>query len=723
MKFKLFAMTVAFMSSLFSWGDKVPIVDGKLSVTDDQKQTLKDALGENFDVEKTLKGINKEIADAAKTNVDVEAARAELRAMLDENTNLSDDEKEALLNNSDADDEAAETSLTEQMKAVKTEMSKQFKAVNDQIEKLVNDSEGDHPADVIEKGMKGSKIMHSATHLFGSNNAYDAFDGRDWNRRAAGLTTHATDFSDKVQVEKLNGDVELFYRENPEVIGSLIRDTFGLPTFWPKRLNVDDRVTDGKIVTAEITQARKLPWLPKNKQKIETEEGRIFPVQIDAEFIGFNLQKMESSWLNSYNKEGSQAYKMSFVQFLLSELDKKARIEDRISTLKGVYVATPEDATTAASYFQRQDGLLYQIWKAINVTKKLKAFDLGLPTTSNIVDYVDNMIKSLPEEVREQQGLVYYLSDEWLRAYKRRYEQIHGSYTDYTGYPTNPKDYSNIRFEAMPDFAGLDVMFITFDDNIEILENIPSEKSKYHFEMLKRIIYIFADYKLGVRLIHIGTTTKDGDPDEFKVQSIWSNNVPVFKSDYFVPVYDDTTGKISAKYSNLKVDAGFATAITEFTDTYDGQVIKLQGNTALAGVTNVTDGAKINLAGDAAFNLKLGGTLTLIANGDGTVTEVKRTAAPATLPSATVEFAGDTIDANLGTTFKYTGGGDNLAAITNGVEGKVIKVYGAAGSALTMNDVANNIEVTGAAVADANGDFVEFVLIDGVWTEKSRNIA
>lgn len=719
MKFKLFAKTVAFMTALFSWGDKVPIVDGKVSIDDDQKQKLQEALGENHDVEEVLKGINKEIADAAKGNADVEAAKNELRAMLDENTNLTDAEKDALMENKN---DGTDTTLTEQMKAVKAEMGKQFKAINDQIEKLVNEAEGDHPAAIIDHGMKGQKIQHSATHLFASNKAYDAFEERPWNRKAAGLPASSIDLSDSLQVAKLNGDAELYYREHSDRLTNLNRDQRKLPSFWPVRTKVVDRISDGNIVTAEITQGRKLPWLPKNKQEIQAEEGRIYPVQLDAEFIGFDLQVLLESWLNNYNKEGSQAYKVSFVGYLLSFLDQQARLEDRKSTIGGIFVQTPKNATVGASYMNRQDGVLYQLWKAINVTKKLKVFGLGLPTTANIVDYVDAMIKRLPDEVREQNGLVLYLSDEWIRAYKRRYEQVYGSYTDYKGYPTNPKDYANIKFEPLVDLSGTDVMFITFDNNIEILENVPSEKSMYRFESLLRKMYVFADYKYGVRVIHIGRTVQDGDPEEFKVQTVWSNDAPLFKSDFYVPVYDDTTGKVVAKFNQLKVDAAWATTITEFTDTYEGQVIKLQGNTALAGATTVADGAKINLAGDTAFNLKLGGTLTLVANGDGTVTEIKRTAAPATLPSATVEFTGTTFDANLGTTFILTGGAATLSSITGGVEGKVIKVYGSAANALTFDDTAT-VNVSADHVADADGDYVELVLIDGVWEEKSKNIA
>jgi len=63
--------------------------------------------------------------------------------------------------------------------------------------------------------------------------------------------------------------------------------------------------------------------LPKNVQEIKAEVGQIYPVQIDAEWSGFDLQKIETSWLNFMNKEGSQPEKMTFVRFLVGEIMKK----------------------------------------------------------------------------------------------------------------------------------------------------------------------------------------------------------------------------------------------------------------------------------------------------------------------------------------------------------------------------------------------------------------
>ena len=714
MKWKLAAQLATLAMTILGI-DKIPI-DGeenetkKVAFSDEQKQTLLGYLKDEKQLDEMMSQFNKDLSQMETDNQREERLKNELRTALMENTNLTENE---------IDEKVEEGDVATQLSAMNASLKNQ-KAL---IEKLMNEPEGDNP--IATETVIGKKAGHSATHLFASNKDWNAFAGRPWNQRAAGIVTDATEFSDRTIVDKLNDDMDHYFRENPEEIKSLHRDNFGLPTFWPKRLNVDDKVSDGTIVSAEITQARKLPWLPKNKQLIQPEEGQIFPVQIDIEFVGYYLQKMEASWLNKWNKEGSQPYKESFVRFLVSELDKKARVEDRISTVKGIYVKTPETATVPGKFINRQDGLLYQFYKARHLTKRYKAFAVGTPTVANIVDYVDKMIESLPLEVRVNPNLVYYLSPYWMKAYKRRYEQIHGTQSDYTGYPTNPKDYSNVKFEVMPDLEGLDFQFITFDDNIELLENVPKEKSMYHFEYLKRIIYIWADYKQGIRLIHVGTKVKDGDPLEFKVQTVWSNDVPIFKDDFVIPLFDDTTGEITAKYGHMQVEDNWATTITDIKDAKPGQIIKIQGNINLPGIKNVTSAGNIDMG--VAFNLKLGGTLTLFVRPDGTIKEVARTNAPAAAPEEVdVNFDATTIDAANGSQFRFTGAADaSLENILNGVDGKEITIYGndTVDVELTVSDVAGVIDVTADAVLAASTDSVTLVKVGATWYESSRTIA
>ncbi len=713
MKWKIMAKTVALFSALL--GTKEIPIDGEaqtLNLSAEQRQKIVDALGEDLAGE-AINGINSEIKNMAQENLNLKAIKDEVDAMV----RLSALTEEELKNVAKDGNGAPETVALVQAIAKKNNEQAA------QIQKLIADPEGDVPSAIIQGNSK--KITHSASHLFGSTKAYDAFEERNWNARAAGLTTAATNFTDQPTVQKLNNDLDLYFRENPEELKSLHRDNFGLPAFWQKRTKVDDKVADATIATAEISQARKLPWLPKNRQIIKPEEGQIFPIQIDIEYVGYFLQKIEASWLNMMNKEGSQPYKTSFVRFLVSEIDKKARQEDRIATIKGVYVETPEDATTPGKFINRQNGLLYLAQKARDVDFKYRPFDLGMPTPTNIVDYVDNFIKQLPYDVRTQQGLVLYLSDFWLKAYKRRSETLFGTNNDYTGYPTNPKDYNNIKFEVLVDMEGSDFIFMTFDDNIEILENIPAEKSMYHFEYLKRMIYIWADYKMGVRFLHIGNPVVQGDPLEFSVQTVWSNTAPVFPKDFFVPVNDDATGKVKVGFKNLYVTKDWATDITEFTNTTPGTIIKIKGDTQLAATKNVVDGAKIDLVGNAAFNLKSGGTLTLYVNADGTVKELSRTTAPETNVVADVNFDAVTIDANLGNVFRFNGTATKtITAIQNGVEGKTIKIYGTdtASVDLIFGD-APTINVASAATLLDATDYLQLTLVDGVWVETGRLIA
>jgi len=722
MKWKFMAKTVGMLLA-FLGVDLIPLnAEGKeVAFSEEQEKKLIDNLGAE-EVANIKAALNQEIKAMTTNNLELKAIQDEIAAMVQE-LELTEEQQSAVSTNAKDDKE-----ILASLKLIKEKQGE----MSETIKKLIGENIGDMPEAIINNANKSAKMVHSATHVFASGKEYDAIESRPWNKKAIQLANGntqvgATDFTDQPTVQKLNDDMKLYYRENPTELKSLQRDKFGLPDFWPTRTKIDDLVADASIATAEVSQARKLPWLPKNKQTIQAEEGKIFPIQIDAEFIGFRLQKIEASWLNMMNKEGSQPYKESFVKYLVSEIDKKARQEDRVATIKGIYVETPETATEAGRSVNRQNGLLYLLKQARDVTKKYRAFDNGLPTTTNIVDYVDQQIKALPLEVRESQGLVYYLSTEWLQAYKRRSETLFGTNTDYSGYPVTPKDYPNIRFERLVDLAGSDFHFITFDDNIEILENVPAEKSMYKFEYLLRKMYIWADYKMGVRLIHIGNTVEAGDPDEFKVQTVWSNTAPIFTRDTFVPFHETAAGTaLKLAYNNVYVAKNRTSnvvSISNYAD-YAGQVIKIKGDAALA--TNVLvkdDNAKINLTAD--FQLNTGGTLTLYVPLSGVPVEISRTTAPETVAVADVSFNTNAIDANLGVVYKAAHASTTaITSVVNGVPGKTIAIYGtsAVGVNVTLSTT-GNIKLASAATLDTAADYIELTLIDGLWTETKRVIA
>lgn len=710
-KFLFFLMSILGMTKL------PDAIDDQFEFSEEQKARLRAVDYSEEEIAQLQNDFKKEVSAAQNVKGELDKARAEL-ASLKEDVGLKEDE--IVKDGPDrGGGDAANISLSEELKNIRAEVAA-LKIEKQRLEAL------DIPKQV--EGVKDlhavKNLVHSATHFLGTGKDWDAIANRPWNAAAvAGNITATTDWGDNLNVATLVKDAEHFWRDNPTEINSLIRDTNTHPSFWPTRYNVSDLIAGASIVTGDVTQARKPLYLPKGKQAIKVEDGKVWPVNIDLTYKGYDLQQMETSWLNAWNREGTSPYKISFIQFLLIEITKKARIEDRIAQIKGIYSAVPEDMAKPGQYVESMDGLLYLLWKAYHVDKKFKTIKRAAPTPTNIVDHVEEVIReNLKEDVINTPNLIYYLSHTHLRWYKIRYREIHGVEMDFNGETGKILEHENIKLCPIVDLEGSNVHFITFDDNIELLENRRGENTLYRFDDLRRDRFIYADYKRGIRMLHIGNKVSDSDPAAFKVQSVWTNGQPFFAPNTTITLYDDTSGIVETRYSDYRVMDKWATTIAEIKGQYPGQIIKLRGNTAaLAGAT-VASNAKISLA--STFDLTSGGTLFLKVNSDLTVTEVKRTSAPSIDPEKSVTFQGNSIDSTDGNDFVFDGtNAVSLESILNPTEGTVITITGTGGAALTISDVGGNIDVDGNAVLDTENDSIELTVIDGVFTETARNIS
>lgn len=686
----------------------LPVENGQLNLSEEQTQKLTEAMGEDT-VTQIVNAFNSELADfhnkkSLVSEEDLKAINSELDTVLRVHAPRSDLEDQA----------PEETNLKDKVdQLVKSygTAQEQIKDLTGKVKTLSELPEVDSP--LLQNSKITEQMKHSATHLFASGKGYDALD-RNWNARVLNPSVSATDWTDPVNIATLNNDLKLYYRDYPDEIKSLERDNFDLPSFWKKKTKVTSETFTASVVTGEITQARKASWLPKNKHHLEAEKGLVYPIQIDIEYKGYDLQKIENSWLNFMNAEGSQPKKMRFVVFLVNEIRKKQRVEDRIATINGVYVPTPEDAAIPGKYLNRQNGLRYILWVARDVVKKYRAFNLGIPTYANMIDYVDTFIASLPDEVKNRTDLVYYLSPSYLKMYKDRYEDLYAQNTDYKGLPTHPRNYPNIEFCPLVDLEGASFMFITTKDNISILEMIPAERGMYTFETLKRNLFLYGDYKMGIMLDHIGNSkVKPTDPDAFKVQTVWSNNVPIFESRYKAYLYDDQTGEISANHNFIAVNPDWKTDITKIVPLAKGQLIKITGDAALENSKVIKKGTDLDLASD--FDLKSGGTLTLISlDKEGKWKEISRTTEPETLPLA-VNFT-NVIEAVNAVDFKFNGTADTtLIKITEGVEGQIITITGNDTAKITIPKALDNVQLNADLEISGAATSIQLVFVDGIW--------
>lgn len=717
MKFKFLAGTWAMVSKLFGVTDLPLNAEGtEVEFTAEQRTALEGEVGKDLakDIEDSFK---KEFKEMGQSDQRIKAIQDEIAALLA--ASGSGEGEPPASAKGDGDDGNDEL---HKLQAISKEMAK----LQATVKLLMDAPEGNTPA-AVYKFTKGA-MEHSKTHLFGQGLEYNAFEGRPWNQRLRDGGVKATDFNTDSAIPTLQGDMDHFFRENPKVINSLFNDFEDLPAEWDRRTGVSDQIADGFIVPAEIVQGRRDGWQPKNKFKFDSEIGKVYAKKIDITFNGQQLQKIENTWVAQTQKmDGSHPWKMSFIGFLLIELIKQQKVDDRIAQINGIYANNP-DETVAGDNVNSQNGVRYLWYYYRDILKKYKAFNIGTPTDAGIVDYVRKMIESLPEDIRKMQGLELQISDRWMRSYATKAGEVYNLQrnTDQgkMAYDlTYPIDYPNIKFQVLKDQTNTDFMGITFSKNIQVMEYDPSEKGKFTITHEKRDTHIFADYKIGIRFIYVGTKRASGEPLQFEKQMLWSNSVPVFGPDVKVPVFDNESGILNITYNNMVVDKKWVTDITELDGDYvAGQILRITGNASLSALKNLKNSATIALTGGVDYPLNTGGTITLFVNEDKTVKELTRTTTAPAVASTDVTFTTTTIDANLGGVFKYGGATATIVGIINGVEGQAIRVYGKTGATLTLSNVAGNIDVVSTAAIDADAEFVDLVKVDGIWRETKRSI-
>ena len=719
MKWNLMANTVALIQSLF--GTKELPIDAEnkqLNLSAEQRQKIVDALGDK-DAEKAINGINSEIKAMADGNLILKAAQDELDALVLE-SGLTAEELANAANDGEGNDNV--------LAIVKTIAAKN-KEMATTIAKLIQEPEGDKPFAVITGGTANMK--HSATHLFASGKQYDAFDGgRAWNARLRDGGMKATDFNQNGVIPTLQSDMAHFVEENSGVLESLFNDFRGLPTQWAERTGVLDRVSDGNIIAGEIVQGRANGWSPKNKFKISAERGQVYRKKIDITFKGYQLQEIENTWIRQYNKaDGSHPWKMSFIGFLLGELIKQQMLDDRMAQINGIFVQSPDGDDMPGAAVNSQNGLRYLWYYFRDVKKQYRAFDIGAPTESNIVDYINTMIEMMPEIERKEQGLEIQLSSKWLKAYMKRAGELRPQLVNNamdqskSNYQSNsPIDYPNFIFQELVDQTKTDFIGITYSKNVQVLEYNSSEKGKFTVTHDKRDTNIFADYRLGIRFIMVGTKLAEGDPRAFEIQKVWSNNMPVFGNEVYAPAFDDESGILKITFPSIEVDATWKTAITSIEGATKGSIVRIKGNKGLVATKNLVDGGTLDLVSN--FDLSTGGTIVLFAKEDGTFKELSRTVAPDVAATTDINFSTGVLDAKGGSVFRFTGAETTaITNIINGVEGKSIKIYGTDEALIdvTLSDV-GNINVTAAATLGDSNDYVQLTYVNAVWVETGRSI-
>lgn len=722
MKWKWMAKTVGFLLAALGIADlPVDATTKEMNLSAEQEATAKKLLGNSY--EDVRKAINKELLEMSENNFDLKAIQDELDAFTKQAALLEEEQ-----NNDDDPEQVPEASkeklsVDAQIAALRKTYDAKFKA-------LIAEGVGDK-GKVID--LTGKMRQNSSTHLNASGMSYDAFEGRSWNEKAAGISAGSSNFNDKVDIPLLQGDIEHFVRKNPTSLESIFNDFEALPSDWAKLTGIIDRVVSGLIAPSEVTQGdNQGGWNPKGEILIDTEVGQVYDKKIDITLTGAKLKQIEKSWLTYMNSnDGSHPWKTTFVGFLLGEYIKQVALDSRIAQVKGIYVKSPKNITGAN--VNSQNGLLALWYYYRDVVQKYTAFDMGNPTKENICDYIKEIIEKIPEKDRNEQGWEIELSYDLLLWYKERAGEFYALHyatdlgkTNYNG--ASPLNYPNFKFQPLIDQTNTLFIGITKSKNVENLQFRENEKGEFTMTHDKRDTNLFADFKEGIRFIQVGRKLEAGDPQEFQYQKLYSNTCPIFASNVRVPLFDKGSTVVNLTfpefYPHLKiVQNDYSKDITNITGVVAGQLVTITGNADLAANRLVKSNATLLLTAD--FQLNTGGTLTMITQEDLKLKELYRTNAPAAAPETSKTYNTGIVDVTSGTEF-YFGGSATVAitSIINGSENKTIKIHGtdAAGVDVTLSDV-GNINVASGATLGTKSDYVQLTLVDGVWYEVKRVIA
>ena len=682
-----------------------------LNLTAEQKRELdkvlkKEGFAERFEAKhnKEMKAEqeNKEVNDAITSFMEEEAGTEASSPSATDATET----KTTLLDNVN--------SLTANLVATRKE-NRELKVEN---EFLKNSPELDNPEKI--KGNMTPTIQHSATHLYGSNNSWDAFEGRPWNQQIARIEGAAETSWDTANIDRLNNDIQNYFRKDPKKLFSTFIDGLKLPKHWKLISGVSDEYIFTTISTGEITQGLKAKWIPKNKVEFAAQKGKVRDIEIDIEFRGDKLKKLEKSYLNHFFDEGSTPFKDNFIMFVVKELMNQARKEDKVCFGKGVYF--PNNLIKApGSFLNNFSGVIKLSLDARGAL--YKPFKLGRPTKENIFDYIKDFAESLPHEVKNLPGLVFYLSPSWLRRYNDARRIQKGGNQDFKGDIYTIDGFSNIELEAYDQLEGYDFMFLTTEDNIMGLSGKPGEESVLQFQKSTRDTKAIGNYKLAAFIAMFGRNLIDVKANSYENQLFFSNDVEAL-TDVYVPVPENTSEPSLTYHNSLMIGAHNTrpTDIINFKDVKPNTKIYLLGN-GESNFSTVKNGEKINLINSDCVLTK-NTLLVLYAKADGTFQELERRNIGVVEQAETEEILSQDateIDASLGTHFRTSSNSKatSIEKISNAVSGETYRIIGGSDTNATEIKNSGSFVLTEKMVLD-NEKFIELYYNGSKFIETAR---
>lgn len=494
----------------------------------------------------------------------------------------------------------------------------------------------------------------------------------------------ATDFS------TLKEDLGAFYRTPwRDRLQSLLLALPSITRLFPTESGHQDLDTLvnlwlGEFSQADNTQGSKFDDVAKGSYEFGHETLRMYDVMFAYRFQ--DLKQLEKSWIGYLNREGSNALKLSFIEYLLVETAKQLHNERELRWVNGV--RKEPDPKKPGRAMEAADGIYEYLRQKIEghtdftpnggttgkTVYQIKPFDLPQITPGNIGEVFYLGTSMIPSVFRDTGKIVLYIPSFMLPWYHKYNEAKYGQNIDYKANITYVKEYPSVRIETIPNADNHHRIFWTIEGNIKTYDLVAGEMLKFNLEQQDWSLKVWSEWKEGIAAEAVGYKYTNPLEMDGSRQLIWANNYD--RPDSFF--LDGERGKNPSAllHSSIVMPANDKTfEITDIDNVKVGAIVTLKAGADQDNGVSIKKTEKFSLL-SADWTPAKGDTIRLMKRADGKFIEISRSTAAA----ESYQFDNDvTTPSVAGATVFITGENTTATAITDledAVTGVVYTIHG-----------------------------------------------
>jgi hypothetical protein len=707
-------------------------VEGKLSLTEEEKATLaKYGFTSKFvaDFEAALNTPDEPKGNKGQTASAEVAVVAALLAQTTEQVTALTEELNRL--------KASASASAEQIAAKEAKI----KELNDKVAALSALPEPDNGATAGRTGNGGAQAFNldDERQLGGRQGVMFGLD-RPYNMRAkAALLARegrllAVEDVDRNDFKTLTDDLGAFYRTPwRDRLQSFLVELPTIEKIFPLESGYQDLATLVNIWLGDFSQADNtvgsdFDKVAKGSYEFSHETLRMYGVMFAHRFK--DLARLEKTWIGYLNREGSSPIKMSFIEFILTEVAKKLHNERELRRVNGV--RKNPNPNVPGRFMEAADGLYEFIRKKIEghidytpdggttgkTVYQIKPFNLPHITMANIGEVLYLGTSMIPAAIRDTGNVVCYLPSPLVTWYHKYNEAKYGLNQDYKPDLMVIKEYPNVKIVSVPNADNHHRVIWTIDGNIKCYEQKAGEMLNFQIEQQDWSLKVWSNWKESIWAEAVGYKyTRQEDMDGSR-QLIWCNDYDR-PSEFFVPGAPDANPSVLLHTSVETVANSAVYTITDIEDAKVGDVISLKcGADGEAGVKIVKKDKFALISAD--WTPSKGDVIKLMKRTDGNFIEIGRT----TSADSAYQFAADAETPSLADATVFVAGENTKAtAITNftdAITGTIYTIHGAGDKFASTIANGGNFVLTEAMTLKA-GSYIKLVKAeDGKFYEVAR---